>query len=1170
MIKVNIDLPGAGNDGSVVYEATDFASFPGGVKALINPTELGYNARLVRVEFEDEIFRNNGQNYILYAGVVDEADAATVTYNLNGGVAGNKFVVSGTNDRMKGSIPSAVSIMKGARMGYPNCNPERIGSVFTGWYTDESCAEEFLFSFTSPVTASMTLYAGFEVAPIPMYNNIKADEVDAYAADKGQSNYSEGKWSSIMNIAAEARTDIMAVVDEFDAESTPYYVIIDAIAAQAMSDIDVVLTLIGEYKITVCADLDEFAEDFEDKGVDYSTTIDGAKDAINAVAEGTANYVTVINKIVSDAKAKVIADSVVVIVEELNEFAELLLDYDNNYSEAGQAAIDKIIEDFGKGTYADYDALMSAVLKAVEDLNAVLTLVGEYKKAACDGLDAFAEDFSEAVLGDTITNAKADINEIEEDDEAYKSKIDGFVSGAKGLVLAAYVLDRKAALVSYADGLDYDGNYSEDGQEAIDGIIDDFAKETYADKGEIDTAFGAAKAGIDEVLTLLGEAKEAAYNAIDVYAEAFELDLDGIIEAAKELIEAVEEGTEGWQGIIDGYVADAKADILAAYVADRAEALQAYADGLGYGTDGIDGGVYTAKGEAAIDAIINGFAEGEYADKGEADGAFDQAKLDIADVPTRLDELKEAAKNELNDYASEADYSPANWLLVRDEIAKGKTAIGNAADAAGVTEALAAAKAEINNIPVELSIYKESKKSELQAYANEEDYSGINWLLVSLEIAAGKAFIDDASDKAGVDEALTWAKGEIDKIKTLAQEFAEYQEAAKEELEGYADEGDFTADNWLLVLDEIEAGITAIEAAVNEAGVDEALAAAKLAIDEILNAQKAAAALAAHKEDRTTALQALYDGKNKGNYDEDGLDLLLKALNAGKSTIAASASISEVDANFNAASAAINNVQTVVEDTLTPYKEGRKQELQEVYDGIDLELYDAEGKSALLSALNAGKTAIDGSADEAAVDVAFEIAVAALGEVETIVPDELTPYKAGMKNELQAAYNQIDKDKYDATGKAALLEALNNGKAAIDAAEDKGEVDAAFNTAVANLNSVPKAFNAAEYKADKVTELTKLYNDAKKDNKYTDANWAKVETAFEEGVAAINDAADDKAAIDEAFGEAKAALLAAIDKDGGCGAVAQTFGGNTGIALGGLLLIAVIGFVLLKKRVFVK
>ena len=56
--------------------------------------------------------------------------------------------------------PEAQTLQSGETISEPQ-SPVKIGAVFTGWYTDAACEAESLFSFETPVTANLTLYAGW-------------------------------------------------------------------------------------------------------------------------------------------------------------------------------------------------------------------------------------------------------------------------------------------------------------------------------------------------------------------------------------------------------------------------------------------------------------------------------------------------------------------------------------------------------------------------------------------------------------------------------------------------------------------------------------------------------------------------------------------------------------------------------------------------------------------------------------------------------------------------------------------------------------------------------------------------------------------------------------------------------------------------------------------------
>ncbi|MCL2675184.1 MAG: hypothetical protein FWE84_01115 [Firmicutes bacterium] len=66
--------------------------------------------------------------------------------------------------------------------------------------------------------------------------------------------------------------------------------------------------------------------------------------------------------------------------------------------------------------------------------------------------------------------------------------------------------------------------------------------------------------------------------------------------------------------------------------------------------------------------------------------------------------------------------------------------------------------------PFDLDAYKTEAKATLGNYAQQSDYEPANWTSVLAEVSAGNTAIDAATDKDGVDAAVTAAKAEIDKI----------------------------------------------------------------------------------------------------------------------------------------------------------------------------------------------------------------------------------------------------------------------------------------------------------------------------------------------------------------------------------------------------------------------
>ncbi len=143
------------------------------------------------------------------------------------------------------------------------------------------------------------------------------------------------------------------------------------------------------------------------------------------------------------------------------------------------------------------------------------------------------------------------------------------------------------------------------------------------------------------------------------------------------------------------------------------------------------------------------------------------------------DSLKEQrieAKEALETYATqkgEDNYTQANWEAIEEIVESGKKKIDKAEDKAAIDDAVAAAKAEIDEIEKiaedepSLDEYKTQAKAGLDAYATEADYIQGNWGEIQDIISAAKDDIDQAEDEAGVDTVVAAAKAEIDEIEKI-------------------------------------------------------------------------------------------------------------------------------------------------------------------------------------------------------------------------------------------------------------------------------------------------------------------------------------------------------------------------------------------------------------------
>ena len=232
----------------------------------------------------------------------------------------------------------------------------------------------------------------------------------------------------------------------------------------------------------------------------------------------------------------------------------------------------------------------------------------------------------------------------------------------------------------------------------------------------------------------------------------------------------------------------------------------------------------------------------------------------VANTATEgLDEVKSAAKAELEAYKSADLYRPAEKDALAAAIEAGKTAIDGAISEADLENILAAAKAEIDLIKTAaqldaeeaiqaLADAKTAAKAEIESYKSVDDYrtaEGVTYLTV---VDNAKTAIDGAESIEDVNAVLATAKTAIDSIKTKAQYEAEEQAAAeaeaakaladaktaaKAELDSYKSLEGLSDEQKAEVASKITEGKAAIDAATSTDAVASALAAAKAELDAI-------------------------------------------------------------------------------------------------------------------------------------------------------------------------------------------------------------------------------------------------------------------------------------------------------------------------------------------------
>ncbi len=137
---------------------------------------------------------------------------------------------------------------------------------------------------------------------------------------------------------------------------------------------------------------------------------------------------------------------------------------------------------------------------------------------------------------------------------------------------------------------------------------------------------------------------------------------------------------------------------------------------------------------------------------------------------------------------------------------------------------------------------RETAKAALNAYAaafTESDYSAENFAEITRIKNAYLAEIEASENLDDIEAMPVIAKTQMERVETIAQAaLTAKKTAAKEELDGYAKESDYTAENYETVKKAIERGKAAIDAAATEEEIASALSAAKSEIDAVAKIAK--------------------------------------------------------------------------------------------------------------------------------------------------------------------------------------------------------------------------------------------------------------------------------------------------------------------------------------------
>lgn len=306
----------------------------------------------------------------------------------------------------------------------------------------------------------------------------------------------------------------------------------------------------------------------------------------------------------------------------------------------------------------------------------------------------------------------------------------------------------------------------------------------------------------------------------------------------------------------------------------------------------------------------------------------------------------------------------------------------------------------------------------------------------------------------------------------------------------------------VVVAESAQAGDVVAEKLENNGTVTGAVVADEIVNNGTLEEENVNAAL------KTAAKKALNDSfatYSQDDYTSDNWAKLTKAKDDGLAAIDSALTEAAIQSAKNAALDAMAAVETIAEATAEA-KAAATAALKTAFEGYTETDYDAQTWATLKAAYDNGLAAIEAATDVSAVNTAKQTALDAMAACVPKDVEALTQAKAEAKAAIETAFKAYDEDDYASANWTELTIAYNKGLNEVDAATSVSAVNAAKQKALDAMAAVKNnATLLAEAKATAKSELETEYKKYKKTD-YT-ANWSQLESAYNSGLTAIENAA---------------------------------------------------------------
>ena len=415
----------------------------------------------------------------------------------------------------------------------------------------------------------------------------------------------------------------------------------------------------------------------------------------------------------------------------------------------------------------------------------------------------------------------------------------------------------------------------------------------------------------------------------------------------------------------------------------------------------------------------------------------DNALAAIAEIPTALEKAIAGAKEELGSYVNLEDYRADDQTRINNILTNAYAQLDHAESLDEVSDIVAGNKELLDAVPTdaertaaELAEYKTEKKSWLDEQKTTllPDYREAEQQLITSYVADAKTQIDDASDKGGVDAAITAMQDKIALLKTDAQY---NQQEADEVIALISAIPTLTPANYVAS----ESSITSARSAYDALGDG-----AKALVSNYAALQAAEARLAELKGEAAAAAQ---------------VDALVSAI--GDVTLDSETAINAARTAYNALNAEAQgmvknlSVLTAAEARLAELKQA-KSDAEAVEAKINaIGTVDASG--ACKNKINEARTAYNALSADAKAMVSN---LSTLEAAESAFALRLNEAKEAGKAEVDEIAAGINMKKYSQDNKELISTMISDAKSNIDGASNSEEITSIIETLQANLETIPQ------------------------------------------------------------------------------------------------------------------